>query len=128
MNLSAEYLGPLPDPNRWNDLLFLIEGPAVFHYLEIFASDWAYASDHEPNAHRPLTPSRPGHGDAYIQVVPSGPDIVRDALFEALICAIYTATKTDMDRHPLLRSRYLAAAGADHRPSQRGRCQTDYPL
>ncbi|MDP3695966.1 MAG: phospholipase D-like domain-containing protein, partial [Desulfocapsaceae bacterium] len=37
MNLSTEYLGPLPDPNRWNDLLFLIEGPAVFHYLEIFA-------------------------------------------------------------------------------------------
>ena len=91
MNLSAEYLGPLPDPSRWNDLLFLIEGPAVFHYLEIFASDWAYASGHP----MPITlaTAHPGHGDAYIQVVPSGPDIARDALFEALVCAIYTAQK-----------------------------------
>lgn len=91
MNLSAEYMSPSPDLTRWNDLLFLVEGPAVFHYLEIFASDWAYASGHTT----PVTPdSIPfGHGDAYIQVVPSGPDIARDALYEALICAIYTAQK-----------------------------------
>ncbi|MFH2122208.1 MAG: phospholipase D-like domain-containing protein [Pseudomonadota bacterium] len=109
MNLSAEYMGPTPDPSRWNDLLFLIEGPAVFHYLEIFASDWAYASgqassipgapDTGPSmACGHTTPialdTVPlGNGDAYIQVVPSGPDIARDALFEALVCAIYTARK-----------------------------------
>ena len=91
MNLSAEYMGPSPDPGRWNDLLFLIEGPAVFHYLEIFASDWAYACGHTmPIA---MDSVLPGLGDAYIQVVPSGPDIARDALFEALICAIYAAKK-----------------------------------
>lgn len=91
INLSAEYLGPTPDPNRWNDLLFLIEGPAVFHYLEIFASDWAYSSDEDNPIALDSVPL--GFGDAYIQVVPSGPDIERDALFEALICAIYTAKK-----------------------------------
>lgn len=89
MNLSAEYMGPSPDPGRWNDLLFLIEGPAVFHYLEIFASDWAYASGHTTPISLDTVP--PGQGDAYIQVVPSGPDIARDALYEALLCAIYTA-------------------------------------
>jgi cardiolipin synthase len=91
MNLSAEYMGPTPDPSRWNDLLFLIEGPAVFHYLEIFASDWAYASGHTTPIALDTVPL--GHGDAYIQVVPSGPDIARDALFESLVCAIYTAQK-----------------------------------
>ncbi|MCX5870707.1 MAG: phospholipase D-like domain-containing protein [Deltaproteobacteria bacterium] len=91
MNFSAEYMGPLPDPSRWNDLLFLIEGPAVFHYLEIFASDWAFACGHATPITLDTVP--PGHGDAYIQVVPSGPDITRDALFEALLCAIYTAKK-----------------------------------
>jgi len=91
MNLSAEYMGPSPDPGRWNDLLFLIEGPAVFHYLEIFASDWAYACGHTMPIAMDSVP--PGLGDAYIQVVPSGPDIARDALFEALICAIYAAKK-----------------------------------
>jgi cardiolipin synthase A/B len=91
MNLSAEYLGPAPDPKRWNDLLFLIEGPAVFHYLEIFASDWTYAS----GSPMPVSLDTVPHpqGDASIQVVPSGPDIARDALFEALLCAIYTAKK-----------------------------------
>jgi len=113
MNLSAEYLGPLPDPRRWNDLLFLIEGPAVFHYLDIFASDWAYASGQPGtrNARRgkrkeAKTPAMdcnttpisletvpPEYGDTEIQVVPSGPDIDGDALFEALICAIYNATE-----------------------------------
>lgn len=91
MNLSREYLGPSPDARRWHDLLFCIEGPAVFHYLEIFASDWAYASGY----HIPITLDivPPDQGDAYIQVVPSGPDIARDALFEALLCAIYAAKK-----------------------------------
>ncbi|MBU0663102.1 MAG: PLDc N-terminal domain-containing protein [Proteobacteria bacterium] len=91
MNLSAEYMGPTPEPGRWNDLLFLIEGPAVFHYLEIFASDWAYACGHTTPIALDTVPL--GYGDAYIQVVPSGPDIARDALFESLICAIYTAQK-----------------------------------
>lgn len=91
MNLSAEYMGPDPDPGRWHDLLFLIEGPAVFHYLEIFASDWSYASGHTMEIASDSVPA--GQGDAYIQVVPSGPDIARDALYEALICAIYTAKK-----------------------------------
>jgi len=35
----------------------------------------------------------PDYGDTEIQVVPSGPDIDGDALFEALICAIYNATE-----------------------------------
>lgn len=91
MNLSAEYLGPTPDPNRWNDLLFQVEGPAVYHYLEIFASDWSYAAGEAIPL--PISIVPPGLGDAYIQVVPSGPDIARDALFEALVCAIYTAKK-----------------------------------
>lgn len=91
MNLSSEYLGPTPDPRRWHDLLFCIEGPAVFHYLEIFASDWAYASGYTIPITLDAVP--PEQGDAAIQVVPSGPDIARDALFEALLCAIYNARK-----------------------------------
>ncbi len=91
MNLSAEYLGPADDSTRWHDLLFCIEGPAVFHYTEIFNSDWAYAVGHSAPIYTETLPA--GHGDAYIQVVPSGPDIEGDALFEALLCAIYTAQK-----------------------------------
>jgi len=86
MNLSREYMGPEPDAARWQDLLFRVEGPAVFHYADVFAADWAYASDTEPPVLRPPSVS---NGDAFIQVVPSGPDIRGDALFEAIVSAIY---------------------------------------
>lgn len=88
MNLSGEYMGPAPDPARWEDLLFLAEGPAVYHYAEIFAADWAYAAETEPAV---PAPPRRTDGDTYIQVVPSGPDIKGDALFETIISAIYSA-------------------------------------
>ena len=90
MNLSGEYMGPTPDPARWEDLLFLAEGPAVYHYAEIFAADWAYAAETEPVV--PAPPRRAG-GDTYVQVVPSGPDIPGDALFEAIISAVYSVEK-----------------------------------
>jgi cardiolipin synthase len=88
MNLSSEYLGPDPDTLRWDDLLFLAEGPAVFHYREIFVSDWAYAAQKEALISQEIPYS---DGDALMQVVPSGPDIPGDALFEALISAIHAA-------------------------------------
>jgi len=88
MNLSGEYMGPAPDPERWEDLLFRVEGPAVYHYAEIFAADWSYASESEPPS--PGEPAK-GDGDTYIQVVPSGPDVPGDALFEAIISAVYAA-------------------------------------
>ncbi len=88
MNFAEAYMGPLPDSGRWEDLLFYIEGPAVYHYGEIFAADWAYASGTE----RP-DPGHPEHTDgrAYVQVVPSGPDVPGDPLFEAIISALYSA-------------------------------------
>ena len=90
MNLSREYMGPEPDLERWQDLLFLAQGPAVYHYAQIFAADWAYASR---SAVMTLKPNEPVPGDAYMQVVPSGPDVRGDALFEAIISAVYTVKK-----------------------------------
>lgn len=91
MNLSDEYMGPTANPAFWEDLLFKTQGEAVYQYSQIFEDDWAYATH---CARRQATPPvRKAYGDAYIQVVPSGPDIKGDALFEALISAIHTATE-----------------------------------
>ncbi len=89
MNISCEYMGPSSENVRWNDLLFLVEGPAVFHYCEIFISDWLYAaqSTHFSKAKPPPDPP----GTISMQVVPSGPDVDSDALFEALTSAIHDA-------------------------------------
>lgn len=91
MNISIEYLGSDARALHWNDLLFLIRGPAVFHYFEIFASDWNYASG-KPLPEKEYAVPDP-EGGSVVQVVPSGPDIAADALFEALISAIHAAQK-----------------------------------
>jgi len=88
MNLTAEYLGPAGQQKRWNDLLFYAQGPMVQYYAEIFASDWAYASStpyHCPDIFYEQC------ADTYLQVVPSGPDINGDPLYESLLSSIYYA-------------------------------------
>lgn len=88
MNLSQDYFGPDDNPKRWNDLLFQITGPAVGYYRQIFASDWNFSSD------IPLPPPVPAPqptGSERLQIVPSGPDIATDALYDALLNAIFNA-------------------------------------
>jgi cardiolipin synthase len=88
MNLSREYMGPVPIQRRWIDMLFEIQGPAVFHYREIFTQDWNHTAKSKlPQPNR--LPDDKGNTD--IQVVPSGPDIPADALYEALLSAVYGA-------------------------------------
>ncbi|WP_310441539.1 phospholipase D-like domain-containing protein [Sulfurimonas sp.] len=87
-NLSNEYLGATYSKKRWQDIMFLVEGSSVEQYFEIFASDWFYASDERLKFKRQKMEIE---GDIYLQVVPSGPDMDKDALYEALLSAIYGA-------------------------------------
>ncbi len=89
MNLASEYMGPTKRTDQWEDILFKTQGDATYQYAQIFEADWAYASG--STRREAALPEQKVYGDAYIQVVPSGPDIEGDALFEALISAIHTA-------------------------------------
>ena len=91
MNLSDEYMGSEKIPGQWQDVLFKTRGEATYQYAQIFENDWAYATG-KPLRQASL-PAQTVQGDAYIQVIPSGPDIKGDALYKALISAIYTATE-----------------------------------
>jgi len=88
MNLSREYMGPVPCDDRWQDILFLIQGPAVFHYRKIFTEDWNHTAREKLDFSEHMPASC---GDIGIQVVPSGPDIASDALYEALLSAVFSA-------------------------------------
>jgi cardiolipin synthase A/B len=90
MNLGKKYMGPVIEKKRWKDLLFLAEGSAVSYYNEIFAHDWAYANSTKPES-PPLIGNKAGN--TYLQVVPSGPDIKGDPLYEALLSAIHACKK-----------------------------------
>jgi len=91
MNLSKRYMGPTKKTEQWEDILFRTQGDATYQYAQIFEADWAYASG--SSLRQAAQPLKKVYGDAYIQVVPSGPDIEGDALFEALISAIHAATE-----------------------------------
>ncbi|HEX5329528.1 phospholipase D-like domain-containing protein [Sulfuricurvum sp.] len=88
MNLGKRYLGSEPVKKRWVDMIFRLEGEAVFSYLEIFFADFEYAT-HQKCVARNKEPH--GCGEHRVQVVPSGPDISSDALYEALLNAIHSA-------------------------------------
>ena len=90
MNLSNEYMGADDGTKRWKDLLYYLEGPAVHTFYTIFANDWSYAKGEKLSLDF-KAPDAPYKGENYVQVVPSGPDIAKDALYEALLNTIYSA-------------------------------------
>ena len=92
INISKRYIGPTYYKKRWEDLFFSIEGDAVYQYMQIFEQDWAYATDKLPKKIDFKEAKQNGLGHK-IQVVPSGPDIKDDALYEALISSIHSAKK-----------------------------------
>ncbi|MDD5400070.1 MAG: cardiolipin synthase [Sulfurimonas sp.] len=87
-NLSNEYLGEAYGKKRWEDIMFLIEGSSVEQFFEIFASDWFYASQEKLEFKQY---DKEIQGDIFLQVVPSGPDMNKDTLYEVLLSAIYGA-------------------------------------
>ena len=93
-NIAAEYMGPVMYPGRWPDLTFTIEGPAVNHYVDLFRSDWHFASGEVLDTVRPaggLTTAC--DADAGIQVVPSGPDVPGDPLYDVLLSMTFAARR-----------------------------------
>lgn len=91
MNLSNEYMGVADESKRWEDLLYKLEGPAVYHFYSIFNNDWIYATQDEKIEE--IDQNIKYEGKDIVQVVPSGPDIAADALYETLLNAIYNAKK-----------------------------------
>lgn len=92
-NIGAEYIGPTSLSGRWRDLAFVLEGPTVRHWEEVFCRDWEFASGETPFM-PPEDARRPGAvGEAVVQFVPSGPDMEGDALYDAILSMIYAAKR-----------------------------------
>jgi cardiolipin synthase len=90
MNLSDEYMGEDDGTKRWEDLMYTLTGPSVDDFYSIFHNDWSYATK---ESEKRICPYKDDYytGDQMVQVVPSGPDIPTDALYETLLNAIYNA-------------------------------------
>jgi len=89
MNLSNEYMGTDDGIERWDDLMYYLEGPEVPIFYSIFHNDWEYATKTEEEVI--LSVEGTYNGDCIAQAVPSGPDMEHDGLYEVLLNAIYSA-------------------------------------
>jgi cardiolipin synthase len=91
MNLAKEYMGELQAPKRWLDTTLKLQGPAVDDLSTIFANDWEFATGERM---RPIASCTDTACDQRIvQVVPSGPDVDLDALYDAIVVAMYRAER-----------------------------------
>jgi cardiolipin synthase len=97
MNIAQEYMGPQPDPNRWTDLCLQMEGPGVQDMEDIFTEDWKFATGKEPgrDSAAPVDGApfggAPLGGECVLQIIPSGPDVNWDPLYDALLSLIFQA-------------------------------------
>ncbi|MCX7011210.1 MAG: cardiolipin synthase [Candidatus Sumerlaeota bacterium] len=95
MNIAAEYMGPTPNPKRWLDTASIITGAAVNDLEAIFAKDWMFATGETLEARRRLEESACDESGcmATVQIAASGPDTIRDAVYEALLAATFEARR-----------------------------------
>jgi cardiolipin synthase len=93
MNLAIEYMGPTPHAGRWRDLSLAMSGPAVIHLHAVFRSDWEFAALGGSDDGPALEFLPPQTGTARLQVVASGPDVLLDTYYDAILSALFQAKK-----------------------------------
>jgi cardiolipin synthase len=95
MNLANEYMGPpLPDgvAPRWHDVAAVVSGPAAADATALFESDWVFCGGSRRPADGPRSATAGvSHGDAVVQFVPSGPDMLTDTMYDLFLNGIFGA-------------------------------------
>lgn len=92
-NIAREYIGPEPCAERWTDLSFTLEGPAVRCYAEVFNDDWHFATGQTLPTPMLPAPALQDAGAGMVQVAPSGPDAHGDPIYDAMLTAAFHARK-----------------------------------
>jgi cardiolipin synthase len=93
MNLAKEYMGPTPDIKRWTDLAIEVDGGSVADLTNVFLQDWAFAK-HVPDEVVEVPAAIMARSAGHVaQVVPSGPDLAGDPLYDVLLNMIFSARR-----------------------------------
>lgn len=91
-NLGLAYMGWTPSNRRFRDCSFRVAGPAAAALEQVFLADWCQATDTEPAAFTDALRNEPEpQGGAEVEVIASGPDCLKDPLWEKYIALIENA-------------------------------------
>jgi cardiolipin synthase len=92
MNLANEYMGPgATEPPRWRDVVAVTSGPVAADAEAMFESDWIYCGGSPRKTTGAQSVARTARGDAIVQVVPSGPELLTDTVYDLFLTAIFEA-------------------------------------
>lgn len=87
-NFAAEYFEGAQGRAPWRDLTFDLAGPFAMQALDLFGSDWAYATGAARPPRRRVA-QRPA--EPYAQLIASGPDQPDDTVHNLLVTACFKA-------------------------------------
>ncbi|HNX05879.1 MAG TPA: phospholipase D-like domain-containing protein, partial [Opitutales bacterium] len=91
-NMDRRFLSPRDSRRLFADLGIVVEGPAVAALTRVFAGDWAFASGEDVSEVLPESlPSTLNAGPSALEVIPSGPDVDGDYLWEKIITLVQEA-------------------------------------
>ena len=93
MNLASEYMGPQESIGRWQDLSLLVQGPVADHIIDIFRSDWKFASKSTISYNSTTLQALKSDSNCVTQLVASGPDVPNDSLRNAILTTIFRANR-----------------------------------
>jgi phosphatidylserine/phosphatidylglycerophosphate/cardiolipin synthase-like enzyme len=93
MNLASECMGPQDAIGRWQDLSLLVEGPVTGHLIDIFRSDWKFASNAALSYNSTTRQALESDSNSVTQLVASGPHVRNDSLRNAILTAIFRANR-----------------------------------
>jgi cardiolipin synthase len=97
MNLANEYMGPTlaapPESGepRWRDVAAVTSGPVAADAEAMFESDWTYCGGSPRKTPSTGPSTRTPRGDAIVQIVPSGPELLTDTVYDLFLTGIFGA-------------------------------------
>jgi cardiolipin synthase len=85
-NMDRRFLSPTYSKVLFADLGLLVSGPAVARLMDVFAGDWAFARKRGTGDILHKHPAEiPSYGHSELEIIPSGPDVDGDPLWERII-------------------------------------------
>lgn len=90
MNIAREYMGPTANAQIWHDMSIVVMGPALVDVRHVFYSDWQFATKQE-TGNEYTSVSGEVSESVTLQLVPSGPDVAGDPLYDSIISALFKA-------------------------------------
>jgi cardiolipin synthase A/B len=94
-NMDRRFLSPTYSKELFADLGLIIEGPAIMPLIKVFESDWIFARRGKAGASLPSHLSTPPmSGSSEIEIIPSGPDVEGDPLWECIITLVQEARQS----------------------------------